>query len=253
MSQKIRSLLSVIVFFSLSSVQLSLQAMPVFDSANFWQNMRTAVSTAKTIINQAEQLKRQASQLQLQNIENANFNGGSFRWEDTRAYLQALAHNMQQGKALAYSMRNLDSEFQQRFPGFKATNDYQNDYKNWSTTSRDTLRATLTNAGLQADQFADEQSMMKEMQRLSETAEGRMKAAQVGNMIASHQVSQTQKLRELVIAQTNAQTAYMSYKVQQEQAIEANANAWIKHGSGLAFPGYKDQGFGANNLPSMKA
>jgi P-type conjugative transfer protein TrbJ len=58
-----------------------------------------------------------------------------------------------------------------------------------------------------------------------------MQALQVGNEIASQQIDQMQKLREVVMAQTNAQVQYMAYKTQkaaqqhkQMQEIGQNAD-----------------------------
>jgi P-type conjugative transfer protein TrbJ len=55
---------------------------------------------------------------------------------------------------------------------------------------------------LTAEQFdTEEESTMSELRSMSQTADGQMKALQVGHQIAAQQVAQMQKLRGLVSQQ----------------------------------------------------
>ena len=143
-----------------------------------------------------------------------------------------------------------NNEFMQKFPGYKPQQDYDKSYQGWSSTVMDTLKNILTSSGMQASAFSDEQATLDQLKTLSTTAQGRMQAVQVGNMIAANQVGQMQKLRQLVISQTNAQNAYMAYKVQKEQAEQAANNNLLN--TPLAYPKYgSGQGFGKGNMPQM--
>jgi P-type conjugative transfer protein TrbJ len=71
---------------------------------------------------------------------------------------------------------------------------------------------------MQASQFGNEQATLTQLSSLSQSAQGRMQALQVGNMIATQQ-----NLRQLVIAQINAQNTYASYQIQKEQSSEVSA------------------------------
>ncbi len=71
----------------------------------------------------------------------------------------------------------------------------------WSDTNRDTIASTLKAASLTADQFDSEEGTMSSLRSMSETANGQMKALQVGHEIAAQQVAQMQKLRGLVSQQ----------------------------------------------------
>lgn len=89
----------------------------------------------------------------------------------------------------------------------------------WSTTNRDTIAGTLKAANLTAEQFSSEESTMSSLRSMSETADGQMKALQVGHEIAAQEVGQLQKLRGLVSQQmTMMGTWYQSEQAKQDLA-----------------------------------
>ena len=76
-----------------------------------------------------------------------------------QADLNALAQIVQGGRALAYSLGNLDVQFRNTFRGYRTTpTAYYTNYKNWSQTSLDTTLGTLRAAGLQGQQLQSEQA-----------------------------------------------------------------------------------------------
>src|SRR5690606_15412618 len=114
-----------------------------------------------------------------------------------------------QGQGIAFSMANADEVLKQRFQSFADFKtglvngeSFSSSYQTWSTTNRDTIAGTLKTAGLTADQFTSEESTMSSLRSMSESADGQMKALQVGHEIAAQQVAQFQKLRGLVSQQT---------------------------------------------------
>lgn len=205
-------------------------SMIVYDPTNWFQNSITAANTAKQLVNEAEQL-----QIALKDIK--NYDGNRGQWANIQNLLQQLGSEVQQGQALSYSIQNLDGQFKQTYPGFASSENYLEDYKTWSQTSMDTLRGTLGSAGLQANQFSGEQTTMNQLASLSQTAEGRMQALQVGNMVSLQEVAQLQKLRQLVIAQMNAQNTYAAYEIQKDQSAEASSSNWV-NASAQPFPHY---------------
>lgn len=214
-----------------SFAQLSI----VLDPTNLVQNTTSAV-------NSVQLLKNQLTNLQ-------NFNSDP-TWSDISPILNQLASEIQKGNALAYSAKNMDQVFHNKFPGYKPQTDYDTEYQNWSETTMDTIRNVLASAGIQSNAFGDEQNTLDTLKSLNDTSVGRMQAIQVGNKIAAEQVGQMQKLRQLIISQTNAQNAYMAYNVQKEQAQEAATHNLLNHP--IDYPKYgTGQGFGADNLPHI--
>lgn len=64
-------------------------------------------------------------------------------------------------------------------------------YRNWSDTNRDTIAGIASKAAnLTAEQFSSEENTMSSLRSMSETADGQMKALQVGHEIAAQQVAQ---------------------------------------------------------------
>jgi P-type conjugative transfer protein TrbJ len=78
-----------------------------------------------------------------------------------QADLTSLAGIVQGGRALAYSLANLDSQFRSTFTGYGTnSNVYFTKYRDWSTAALDTIRGTLRAAGLQGSQHASEQAVL---------------------------------------------------------------------------------------------
>src|SRR5439155_1198143 len=75
---------------------------------------------------------------------------------------------------------------------------------------------TLNSVRLHGEDFATAQGRIQALQALSESAEGRMQALQVGNMMAAEQLQQLVQLRQLVMAQINAQNVYMAAQTNRE-------------------------------------
>jgi P-type conjugative transfer protein TrbJ len=209
-----------------------------------WNYFETAVSAA----NSATQVTAQAKQLQTQLLNLKNYDGNSTQWSNIQQLLEQLSNTVSQGNALSYSAQNINQEFADKFPGYKPQTNYDQSYQNWSSTTMDTLRNILANAGLQANAFSNEQTTLDTLKNLSTSAQGRMQAVQVGNMIAAEQVGQMQKLRQLIISQTDAQNTYMAYKVQQQQAQQASADSLLNNP--LPYPKY-GTGHGFGEMPQL--
>ena len=66
---------------------------------------------------------------------------------------------------------------------------------------------------------------------MSDSSVGRMQALQLGNMMAGEQVQQLVKLRQLVMAQVNAQNVYMAHQTNREAQRSATQSQWIRNGN----------------------
>ncbi len=149
------------------------------------------------------------------------------RFGPIQADLNALAQIVQGGRALAYSLGNLDQQFRTTFPGYRTTPAaYYVNYKNWSQTSLDTTLGTLRAAGMQGQQLQSEQAIINSLQNMSQTADGRMQALNVMGQVAEQQVQQLMKLRELMLADMSSKQAYQAATIQQQSANEA-ATEWF--------------------------
>lgn len=169
--------------------------------------------SAEQVNNQVKQITQLAEQIQNQlNIYN-NLLQNTARlpahvWGQVEGDLKKLQVVVGQGQGIAFSMGNVDDVLKQRFQSFSdfktglaEGQTFSGNYQSWSATNRDTIAGTLRAAGLTADQFTSEESTMNSLRSMSETADGQIKALQVGHQIAAQQVAQFQKLRGLVSQQ----------------------------------------------------
>ena len=58
-----------------------------------------------------------------------------------------------------------------------------------------------------------------------------MQAIQAGNMLAAEQIQQLAKLRQLMMAQINAQNVYMANQTNRDAQRVATQQEWIKNGN----------------------
>ena len=130
-------------------------------------------------------------------------------WSQVQDDILQLAKLAQQGQALAYSMSNIDDVFRERFSGYDTfrsqelnSQTFSQAYSYWSNTQRDTFASTLKTANLTADQITGDANLLHQLQDQSASADGQLKALQVGHSLAGLQADQIIKLRALIAQQT---------------------------------------------------
>jgi P-type conjugative transfer protein TrbJ len=136
--------------------------------------------------------------------------------------LGQLSQLVQGGRALAYSMANLDAQFRNTFTGYGfRTQGYYQDYQKWSQTSLDTTLNSLKAAGFHGQQLQSQQAILAALRAQSTGAGGEVQAIEVGNQIAEQQVEQLMALRQLMLVDLQSKQAYQAEQIQKEQAAAA--------------------------------
>ncbi len=144
--------------------------------------------------------------------------------------MNSLAQIVQGGRALAYSLGNLDQQFRVTFPGYRTTpTAYYVNYKNWSQTSLDTTLGTLRAAGLQGQQLQSEQASSIPFRECPRPPTGECRHKRNGP-IAEQQVQQLMKLRELMLADMSSKQAYQAAIIQEKASNEAAAEWFFSGG-----------------------
>ena len=181
--------------------------------ANNAQLIDLLKSSGIQVDNQITQISQLAEQIQnqLRIYENMIQNTARLPdhiWGQVENDLNRLRNVVDQGQSISFSMGNAGDVLQQRFKSYADleanlpnAKSFSSSYQSWSDTNRDTIASTLKAASLTADQFDSEEGTMNSLRGMSETADGQMKALQVGHQIAAQQVAQIQKLRGLVSQQ----------------------------------------------------
>src|SRR3989449_2173602 len=214
---------------------VTLGQLPVIDAANLIQTTMTTLKMVESVINEVEMIANQIRQIENMMQNTRNFGRGIW---DTEALprLVRLGQVIDQEQAVAYSMANIDGLFRQRYPGYRPVTHWSREYDTWTRTTLDTLRGTLNSVRLHAGDFATEQGRIQALQAMSDSAEGRMQALQLGNMMAGEQLQQLVKLRQLVMAQINAQNVYMATQTNREAQRAATQSEWVRNGNADAPP-----------------
>jgi P-type conjugative transfer protein TrbJ len=220
----------------------------VIDGANLAQNTISAIELVVAVVQRVTIIAQQLEQLKnmIQNTE--NFSAGTWDAEALPKLLE-LGEIIQQGNAIAYRMSDLDAAFRRRWPGYVPPDDFNNSYGLWTTSTLDTMRGVLRSTQLQADDFLGEDTRLQALQALSDSAVGRMQAIQAGNMIAAEEAQQLRKLRQLVMAQSNAQTVYMANQTNKDAQETASLRTWVMQGANQEI-GNGLTGNGARAVPS---
>ncbi len=234
-----RAAIAVALLFA-SPLPLPVQAGGVTGQATEWTQLANNAELISLVGKSAEQVNNQITQIsqlaeQIQNQINIYKNMlqntaqlPNHVWGQVESDLKNLQNVVNQGQGIAFSMGNVDDVLKQRFQSFAEMKSnlpdgasFSSTYQNWSDTNRDTVAGTLKAANLTAEQFSSEESTMSQLRSMSESADGQMKALQVGHEIAAQQVAQMQKLRGLV----SQQMTMMGTWFQSEQAQKDLAQA----------------------------
>ena len=188
--------------------------------ATEWTQILNHVQLIQSYIRQGLQLENELRRYELalkQSLVQPNQVFGAIQQD-----LGQLAQLVQGGRALAYSMANLDAQFRNTFTGYGfRTQGYYRDYQKWSQTSLDTTLNSLRAAGFHGQQLQSQQSILSALRAQSIGAGGEMQAIQIGNEIAEQQVEQLMALRQLMLVDLQSKQAYQAEQIQKEQAAAA--------------------------------
>ncbi len=201
-------------------------ALEITQIANNVQLAGIQAKEIQQLIRLAEQVQNQLRMLRDIAIQARRLSKSD--WGNAFEDLQRLAGIVRQGRALAYSLGNIDKIMRETYKGYQDytgiilnQDTFRERHQTWNETTMDTLRGTLKAVNLQSAQFQSEETTLQTLQRLSQTAVGRMQAIQAGTQIAAQQVRQLQKLRQLQMAQMGMQAVFIAGQEDQKAAERA--------------------------------
>lgn len=219
--------LAVITFAGITYAPPAAAQWAVFDPTNYVQNYLTQLRAVQSNLNEVRQI-----QAQLQQYDNMLRNTRSLDVRDLGTAIDALSRLdrvLGEGKSLAVTASDYEKAFKARFPGYQATANYSENYREWSNTSRDSVLGALRVANLQARGATTEEQALASLRSAVASADGQKAAVDAGNQIALAQISQLQQLRELMVAQMQASGTYMAAQQQTEASKEASIRAATKY------------------------
>lgn len=219
-----RSFLCVCLFLFSKTV---FATMPVIDVAALAQ-----------LGNQLAELKTQTQSMQ-QTLQ--TLSGDQYQWSNTQDLMKQLQHAMQMPSEIMNDGDQLQHTFQKAYPGYQALPDFQKHYQTNVNTAQQTFCGVLESLHLQAQHLQSENQHLDFLQHQVQHAQGQTQAIQASSQITSEIVSQQQLLRQAVMAQTNAQTAYYATQLQNDASRHAEFVSVIQAGA-TKIPAYGSSG-----------
>ncbi|EIO4563734.1 P-type conjugative transfer protein TrbJ [Vibrio parahaemolyticus] len=200
-------------------------------------NINQAQSYAEVVqqtLNQVKSLQNQVQSInyQIQNLKNIDVHN----WGDAKAQIDRLGRVARTGKAMAFSLVDLNEQWNDQFRGYEQwetevqTNDMvTQQYREWGEMMQDTSMSALSLANEMSAVQAEDESTITALQNNSSSADGAMQVAQAGNEIAAQTTRQLQKMQTLLqadIQMTATSTALAEERLaQQRAASEAKSQA----------------------------
>jgi len=222
--------------------------MVVLDPVNLIENIISAIQNISAVAQQVEQLGHEATQIsnqvqQLRDMANQAAMRGAPTWGEVQSRIDQLAVAAQIGDSLVYDMPNIADRLHSQFPGYVSPTDWSAQYQQWSTTTLDTLRGTLRSAGMNVGDVHSVQGALEALRSANDSAIGRNELMQVANSLASLQVAEMAKLRQLLALEINAANVWKANSTNAGAASEAAFQQFIGAPGSVANPAASAGGF----------
>jgi len=165
----------------------------------------------------------QSYKLMLQNIGQLP----QTQWNQFTQSVNKMRQIMDNTSSMTYTAANYDQMFKQMYPGYQKLLDSGNVdptsvYKGLSAQTNSTVNDALKQLNLSQADLENDQSTMRELQNVSQSAQGQLGAIQAANEIALHQTNTLKKLRQTMMMQANMQAQAMAAEQAKEDAARAD-------------------------------
>lgn len=111
-----------------------------------------------------EEIAKMEQQISYMESELKRLDPSQYEWSDVQGVIDSLGSTAAKANSLTYTAKNLDSQFQELYPGYKATDNYSAQYENIVNTTLNTLNGILQSVGLSANDFEDENKRLQFLQ-----------------------------------------------------------------------------------------
>lgn len=187
----------------------------VVDPTNYVANFMTQLRAVQSNVNEARQIQQQLEQIRVmaQNTKSLK----QLDWDMAANAMTRLSKVMAEGQGLALAGKDFNKQFQTMFPGYKSERDFGASYDKWNQSTRDSVLGAMRVANMQVTGINDEQDALERLRSAVLSTDGQKEAVDAGNQIALNQVRQMQSLRELMVAQMQAEGTHIASQTQAEE------------------------------------
>ena len=214
------------------------QAVPVFDSANYSQNLLTAARTLQQINQQIQSLQNEAQLLANQRKHLSKIDFPQMAALEQR--LQQIDRLMGQAQGIDFRVDRLDEQFRQAFPA------------SFEHLARRDSRIAAAKQRLESEMAAFRQAMgvqsgivenvrgdaeaLKAIVERSQGAEGGLQAAQATNQLLALAAKQQFQIQQLMAAQFREQTLERAKRAQIEREARESTRRFLGDGKAWTPP-----------------
>jgi P-type conjugative transfer protein TrbJ len=240
MTRKKRITICLAVAIVISSVILTFkpaEAIPVFDAANYSENMLTAARTLAQINNQIQSLQNQATMIQNMalNLQRMDFSSV----QNMTNALQQIDVLMGQAQGISYNVSNTNSMFQQLYPQQYAAAVSANQlvldaHGRWQT-SMDGFRQTMTVQSQVVQNVQSDGQLLNNLVNQSQGSVGALQAQQATNQLIALSTKQQLQIQTMMATQFRAEAAEAARKAESQEQGRAASQTFL--GSRQFYPG----------------
>jgi P-type conjugative transfer protein TrbJ len=211
------------------------QAIPVFDAANYTQNVLTAARTLQQINQQIRSLQNEAAMLtnMAKNLSRVDF-------PQLRALQQKLVEIdrlMGQAQGIDFRVDQLDEKFRRLFPDAfdqaLRTDQRVRNARNRLDTSMGAFRHTMTVQAQVVENVRDDAEALSAIVATSQGAEGSLQAQQATNQLLALTAKQQFQLQTMMAAQFRSESIEQARRVQESDEARAATRRFL--GAGRAY------------------
>lgn len=211
-------------------------AMPVFDAANYSQNLVQAARALEQINHQVQSLQNQAAMLQdmARNLERIDFP----ELQKMNSTLSDLGQLMEKAEAIRFRADEVDSQFRSMFPdayrGALKTDKRAADARARLDSAMDAFRHSL---GVQARVVAgveQDSGLLAELVGRSQGAVGSLQAQQASNQLLALGAKQQLQLEDMLAAQFRSEAIDRARRAQSEAEARAATARFLGSGKAVA-------------------
>lgn len=135
---------------------------------------------------------------------------------------------MREGRAIGYSLANVDAVFRATFPGGVVPADYPAERRTQLVRTLETLRGSLNAASATARQLALGTAKLEAMKGQLRGIRSAQQAAELNTTVGLHTAEELTLLRQQMAAIANAQSVFMASQVQRDAQAQAAADALLR-------------------------
>lgn len=177
---------------------------------------------AKEVEQVAETITMRIAQAQM--LQNQITNMASLPnslWQQIEGNFNATQSLFQRGQGLMASASMVSAQLQSYRSMLGQTIDMPQQYARWSQQANDSVASTLAGMGLMRDQMASDRAIVNQIRARSSGAAGMKQAIQANTEMASAQVNELHRLRELMIADATLNANAFALRAQRQAAEDA--------------------------------